>query len=76
MRVGLAHRQSVLGLDAAEGEKVGRIGLYSTIPIQYQKYYIYIPVCIAIFVRPLLYMHFPKKIGRNPNVTEIELKRN
>ena len=42
MRVGLAHRQSVLGLDAAEGEKVGRIGLYSTIPIQYQKYYIYI----------------------------------
>ena len=49
MRVGLAHRQSVLGLDAAEGEKVGRIGLYSTIPIQYPKYYT-LHSDIAIFV--------------------------
>ena len=73
MRVGLAHRQSVLGLDAAEGEKVGRIGLYSTIPIQYQKYYIYILVCIAIFVRPFA---SAKAFKKNWKKSPIELKRN
>jgi hypothetical protein len=51
MRVGLAHRQSVLGLDAAEGEKSR-----SHRPLQYNTdtvpEILYLHFNIAIFVRP------------------------